>query len=602
MISFFYGSIYLNTLPAITSYQKKYNETKEKIMKKSKKVLTISNEFLSNEMFQDVVLYSGFFNDREDDEELIEEIDISFNHIEDSGVKTLLKSKNLQNLRFLKIGNNIFPNNEARINGSSFSITDSCAPDLASFLARTPSLEHLHLGSTQISNSGLELILGGSSLENHQLHTLNLSNTNISGTQVSKLFFSSHNLPFSNLTVIRLANNELGFSGIVDMLKALIHDTKITTLNLNNCVGKNAKPFPDLTNEEGGDQSLDLKADDETENHYNYDDEEEKISSSSSPTSRKRVSNPFSFLTELLSKNKTLTSLSLASNMILRNRFAFALARAIESSGNNTLQLINLFHCGIKSNGAKALFRALSNKNPPNFSEYHHSHVCGIKTLELSFNKIEGRKVEKELYDMVSTNETLTSLRLVRTALRGEGAASIFRALKEAAGRSRIRSLDLNTNEITDSAVPDLLSLLRCGAPSSLESLSLLHMRISSQALLDIIETLQDPMNNALVRLAINANHFETTHVDAIARSIAMNPFLTSLNFETFYSWIETMEEIKPVVESLRNGNNKAITTFVLPNNLHRSVTDVLQANKKAREAPRDRLISILSLFAKLNE
>ncbi|XP_036447895.1 NACHT, LRR and PYD domains-containing protein 12-like [Colossoma macropomum] len=115
---------------------------------------------------------------------------------------------------------------------------------------------------------------------------------------------------------------------------------------------------------------------------------------------------------------------------------------------NCKLEMLQLEWCGITGEGCAALFKALKS-NPS-------SH---LRELNLNYNKL-GDAVVKQISDLLKDPHCkLEKLDMYDCSITGEACAALFKALKS--NPSQLRDLNLNWNELGDSAVKELSDLLK---------------------------------------------------------------------------------------------------------------------------------------------
>ncbi|XP_052407980.1 NACHT, LRR and PYD domains-containing protein 3-like isoform X9 [Carassius gibelio] len=140
----------------------------------------------------------------------LRELELSDNHLQDSGVKLLsagLKSPNCQ-LNILRL--------------SSCNLSDQCCEILASALQSSNSLRELDLSKNHLQDSGVELLSAGLKSPNCQLNILRLSQCLVTAEGCAALA-SALNLNPSHLRELDLSYNHPGESGV----KLLSHLEKL---------------------------------------------------------------------------------------------------------------------------------------------------------------------------------------------------------------------------------------------------------------------------------------------------------------------------------------------------------------------------------------
>jgi Ran GTPase-activating protein (RanGAP) involved in mRNA processing and transport len=193
-------------------------------------------------------------------------------------------------------------------------------------------------------------------------------------------------------------------------------------------------------------------------------------------------------LRELLRRNETITSLSLAFNEFGSNATA---ARSISEGVrcNTTLQQLDLRGCKLDDQGIPLLANALAIRN-----------VCLVK-IDLSWNEITSVGVRALVDDNEETVKTLTNLCLEGNPFGSEGAT----ILADALGRNvmpSLKRLNICSCGIEDDGFVALVSALE--QQTSLQILNLKSNRFGDRAFMALAESL--PNIKGLQEIGLTAN------------------------------------------------------------------------------------------------
>jgi Ran GTPase-activating protein (RanGAP) involved in mRNA processing and transport len=179
-------------------------------------------------------------------------------------------------------------------------------------------------------------------------------------------------------------------------------------------------------------------------------------------------------LRELIRRNKTITSLSLADNPFGSN--AAATLSILEGLRSNTaLELLDLASCELEDQGMSILANALAIRN------------ASILELNLQWNEITSMGVRTLVDDHVEVMKTLTKLCLSGNSIRCEGATILANALEDNAMPS-LKELQLASCGIRDDGFVALVSSLEQN--TSLQILDLEENHSGERGLMALAESL----------------------------------------------------------------------------------------------------------------
>ncbi|XP_078528339.1 NACHT, LRR and PYD domains-containing protein 12-like [Lissotriton helveticus] len=152
------------------------------------------------------------------------ELELSYNHLRDSGVKTLCEGLNHPNCKLQTL----------RLEHCS--LTGSCCGDLASVLETNSSLTELELSrNEELQDTGVKKLCEGLKHTNCKLQTLRLDRCSLTGSCCKDL--ASVLETNTSLTELELScNRELGDTGVKKLCEGLKHPIcKLQTLRLGGC-------------------------------------------------------------------------------------------------------------------------------------------------------------------------------------------------------------------------------------------------------------------------------------------------------------------------------------------------------------------------------
>uniref|UniRef100_A0A672P393 Uncharacterized protein n=1 Tax=Sinocyclocheilus grahami TaxID=75366 RepID=A0A672P393_SINGR len=310
----------------------------------------------------------------------LRELDLSNNHLQDSGGKLLaagLKSPNCQ-LNILGLSGCLVKE-------------EGCAALASALSSNLSHLRELDLSNNHLQDSGVKLLAAGLKSPN-QLNILRLSGCFVKEEGCAALASAlSSNL--SHLRELDLSNNHLQDSGVKLLAAGLKSPNQLNILRLSGC----------LVKEEG-----------------------------------------CAALASALSSNLShLRELDLSNNH-LQDSGVKLLAAGLKSP--NQLNILRLSGCLVKEEGCAALASALS------------SNLSHLRELDLSNNHLQDSGVKLLAAGLKSPNQ-LNILRLSGCFVKEEGCAALASALSS--NLSHLRELDLSNNHLQDSGVKLLAAGLK---------------------------------------------------------------------------------------------------------------------------------------------
>jgi Ran GTPase-activating protein (RanGAP) involved in mRNA processing and transport len=217
-------------------------------------------------------------------------------------------------------------------------------------------------------------------------------------------------------------------------------------------------------------------------------------------------------LRELMRRNKSITSLSLAYNDFGGN--AAAVKSILEGMRSNTaLQQLDLGECGLDDQGMSFLANALAIRNG------------SILELNLKGNEITSVGVRALVDDNVEAVKTLTELNLSRNPLRSEGATILADALGCNA-MPFLKRLDLDCCFIEDDGFVALVSALEQN--TSLQILNLKRTDFGTRAFMALAESL--PNMKGLQQITFEPNASFQSALPLLLDGFRKNTSLVEVN------------------------------------------------------------------------
>ena len=435
-----------------------------------------------------------------------------------------LKTSSLLILQALK------ENSKLKVLGlSDNNMTGGAAENLASVIKNNSNLEHLYLANNDLKTPSI-LILQALK-ENSKLKVLDLSDNNMTGEAAEDLASVIKNN--SNLKQLYLANNDLKTSSIL-ILQALKETSKLKTLNLNNnnMTGEAVEDLANVIKNNSNLEQLCLA--------------NNNLGTSSILILQALKENPKLKLLNLNSNNMTgeaaedlvlvikynsnLEQLYLANNDL--RTFSILILQALKE--NSKFKVLDLSDNNMTGEAAEDLASVI--KNNSNLEQLYLANndletssililqalkeTSKLKTLNLNSNNMTGEAAE-DLATVIKNNSNLEQLSLANNDLK-TSLLLILQALKE---NSKLKVLNLNDNNITGEAAEDLASVIKNN--SNLEQLSLANNDLGTSSIL-ILQALKE--NPKLKLLNLNNNNMTGEAAEDLASVIKNNPNLERLH------------------------------------------------------------------------
>ncbi|XP_061568990.1 NACHT, LRR and PYD domains-containing protein 12-like isoform X5 [Cololabis saira] len=375
----------------------------------------------------------------------LEHLDLSLNHLQDSGVKHLCGFLESPDCRLETL----------RLEGCVLSEI-SCS-SLVSALKSNPShLKHLDLSWNQLQDSGVKHLCGFLESPDCRLETLSLQCCGLSGISCSSLVSALKSNP-SHLKHLDLSNNYKLQAADVEQLSGLVEspDYQLQTLRWERC-SLSEISCDDLVSVLESNPS-DLEHLDLSKNELQDSDVKQLCVLLESPDCRletlrlQRCSlskiSCYSLVSALTSNPSHLEHLDLSKNR-LQDSDVKQLCVLLESP-DCRLETLRLEDCSLSKISCSSLVSALKS-NP--------SHLEHLKHLDLSQNYLRDSGVKHLCGFLESSDCRLETLRLKKCRLSEISCSSLVSALKS--NPSHLKHLDLSDNNLEDSGVKHLCGFL----------------------------------------------------------------------------------------------------------------------------------------------
>ena len=374
-------------------------------------------------------------------------------------------------------------------------MTGQVAEDVAIIITNNSGLEELYLHNNDLKSSAVVILkaLQG----NSKLKVLNLGSNNMTGQVAEDVAIIIKNN--SDLEKLDLFDNDLKSSAVV-ILKALQGNSKLKVLNLgsNNMTGQVAEDVAIIIKNNSGLEELYL---------YNNDLKSSAI-----------------VILKALQGNSKLKVLNLGSNN-MTGQVAEDVAIIIKN--NSDLEKLDLFDNDLKSS-AVVILKALQGNSK-------------LKVLNLGCNNMTGQ-VAEDVAIIITNNSGLEELYLHNNDLKSS-AVVILKALQ---GNSKLKAINLNSNNMTEEVAEDLAIVIKHN--SDLEQLHLSNNLKSSAVV--ILEALQG--NSKLKVLDLGCNNMTGQVAEDVAIIIKNNSGL-----EELYLYNNDLKSSAIVILKALQGNSK---------------------------------------------
>ncbi|XP_052446006.1 NACHT, LRR and PYD domains-containing protein 12 isoform X22 [Carassius gibelio] len=328
-------------------------------------------------------------------------------------------------------------------------LSDKSCLDLASVLGSDSNLKELNMNNNNLQDSGVKLLCTGLKNINCKLEILKLSNCSITEEGYKALASALRSNP-SHLIELDLTGNDPGESG-VKQLSDLLQDPncQLKTLRLSNC-SITEEGYKALASALRSNPShlieLDLTGNDPGESGVKQ--LSDLLQDPNCQLKTLRFLGPAAdegcqYVTGIVGKNPLLLRELNLSEHELGDTQVNQIAALLQDK-HCTLNTLILKNNCITEGGCQVLAAAL-NSNPSNLTE-----------LDLSENKLgnPGMKIISTLFENVQCR--LEKLKLNCISITYEGCAALASVFN-----SNLRELDLSWNQIGDSGVTEISSLLR---------------------------------------------------------------------------------------------------------------------------------------------
>ncbi|XP_069089568.1 uncharacterized protein [Pleurodeles waltl] len=380
-------------------------------------------------------------------------LDLSSNAVQDSGMRQLCEGLRHPGCRL------------QRLEIESCSLTDSCCSDLADAFRTNQHLMMLDLSSNAVQDSGMRQLCEGLRHPGCRLQRLELCNCGLTTCCCADL--SSVLSVSQTLTELQLSGNALMDSGVRTLCEGLVSaGCQVQKLELDNC---------SLTGSCFGELSCE---------------------------SRRLHVNQCTFtgscmedLSCLLSSAPSLTELELSDN-VLGDVAARLLCEALKRPGCR-VQKLGIGECSLTGSCCRDLASLLS--------------TCeSLRELDLSDNELKDCGVKQLCEGLTHHGCKIRKLEIMRCSLTGSSCEFIATALL--VNRS-LEELDLTSNELGDSGVRHLSEGLR-HPDCSLQKLRIINCSLTGSCCQELSSALR--MNQSLLHLHMGLNKLEDSGIEEL--------------------------------------------------------------------------------------
>ena len=454
------------------------------------------------------------------DNDDLEELDLSCNNLQESGIRNILRSICISNLTSLNISNNNITASLEDIANILIGATKllelnlSCnkiGADSMDCLLNTlntifKNLMKLNISGNKIDNGTTAVTLANALSENTKLKELDLSDNNLHAEEISKIFnklnvstlirfnFCCNNITDKaaddmatflsrnkNLKMLDLSHNNLQTSGAIKIFRTTLTKLTIFNISCNSIAIEAVDDFSVFLSNNTKLEVLDLSCNDLQELG-------------------------FTNICRVLQGNFTLFSLKISNNSGIKEAaddLALVLFHSI------LLQELDLSCNNLSTSDAIKIFKEMKN-------------ISNLVTLNISHNIITDEAAE-DIGIVLSHNNKLQLLDLSYNYFRSEGFDRIFGCLKNI---MYLKKLNISCNEIDIIAVHKIAPVLSHN--SNLEELDLGNNLMKTAGVINIFKNLRHI--SSLKRLYINGNVISDEAADAISAVLSRNIKLEEFN------------------------------------------------------------------------
>ena len=485
----------------------------------------------------------------------LEELDLSYNDLKESGIREVLLSINICNLRKLNISNNQITGDLKNIADILTLATDLFEFDLSYNKLSSDNIEfflykttNLFVNLTVLNLSGIEICAGAATAlanvlsENAKLKGLYLNDANLHTEEIHEIFGK---LEFPNLIKLSVNHNDITDEAADDIAVFLSKCSELEKLDLchNNLKSSGAikicrTNLTKLTIFKINNNRITVKAADTMGNFISHNTKLQVLDLSYNDLQESGCRNIFSVLKDM----SFLSALAICDSSINNKAIDDLTAVLLH---NNLLQELDLSYNNLSASDAVKIFRAMKN-------------VSNLETLNVSHNMITDEAAEN-IATVLFHNNKLKSLDLSSNYFRCEGFVKIFKSLRDI---MYLRKLNVSCNEITAIAANCIARVLSHNL--KLEELDLGNNFMQTAGTVIIFKSLSQISN--IKKLYINGNMIMDEAADDIAVILSQNTKLEELDISC--NDLQTAGIIK-IFQGIEN-----ISTLAKFNIAHNEITD----------------------------
>ena len=448
----------------------------------------------------------------------LEELDLSCNILQESGINMILKAINISNLTKLNIANNNITATLESIAGTLSDATKLVELDLSynkfsanpmdSFSytsnAMFVNLMKFNISGNKISNGAAAIALAKSLADNTKLKELDLSDNNLNNEGVKKIL---NRLKTSNLVKLNISHNNISDEAAGDIADFLSKNPKLEELDLsyNNLLTVIAiyrTNLSNLINFNISHNNITIAAADDIAPFLSCN--------------RKLLAFDLSYndlhelgcrkIFKVLQNIPVLSVLKVSSSNVI-NEVTDELAAILLQ--NTLLQELDLSYNNLSTSDTIKIFKAMKN-------------VSNLEAINISHNMITDEAAEN-IATVLSHNNKLQSIDLSCNYFRGEGFVTIFQGLRNV---NYLRKLSIACNEIVVTAAHSIATFLSHN--SSLEELDISNSFMQMVGVIIIFKSLS--RISSVKKLYIQGNMITDEAADDIATVISQNTKLEELD------------------------------------------------------------------------